>query len=146
MAALMEYDPFRNVRTLQNEINRLFDHNWEEPNGQMAKWPMRVDIREDENQIMIKADLPGMTQQDISVDVDNGTLTISGERKFDDEQNRDGYHRIERAYGRFSRSFQLPNTTDTGNIAAKYQNGVLEVTLPKLDEAKPRSIQVEVLN
>ncbi|MBF0371357.1 MAG: Hsp20/alpha crystallin family protein [Magnetococcales bacterium] len=144
MASIVSYDPFRQFRTLQGEINRLFDQDMDGSTGQMAAWPMRVDIREDENQIIIKADVPGMAQKDINVNVDNGQLTISGERKFDDEANKESYHRVERAYGRFSRSFSLPNTTDTGKISAAYANGVLEVTLPKLEEAKPRSIQVQV--
>ncbi len=144
MSTVATYDPFRNFRSLQSEINRLFDRDLDSSNGQMTAWPMRVDIREDENQIVIKADVPGMEQKDINVNVDNGQLTISGERKFNDEENKDNYHRLERAYGKFSRSFSLPNTTDTGKISAAYTNGVLEVTLPKLEEAKPRSIQVKV--
>ncbi|MBF0444756.1 MAG: Hsp20/alpha crystallin family protein [Magnetococcales bacterium] len=144
MSTYVTYDPFRNVRSLQGEINRLFDKDMDDSSGQLTQWPMRVDIREDENQIVVKADLPGMEQKDIQVNVDNGMLTISGERKFDDEENKENYHRVERAYGRFSRSFQLPNTTDMGKIGAAYKNGVLEVTLPKLEEAKPRSIQVDV--
>ncbi|MBF0448811.1 MAG: Hsp20/alpha crystallin family protein [Magnetococcales bacterium] len=144
MSTLATYDPFRNYRSLQHEINRLFEQDTDTSSGQITAWPMRVDIREDENHIIIKADVPGMEQKDISVNVDNGQLTISGERKFNDENSRESYHRIERAYGRFSRSFSLPNTTDTGKISAAYKNGVLEVTLPKLEEAKPRSIQVEV--
>ena len=144
MSTLVSYDPFRNFRSLQGEINRLFDRDFDDSSGQLTQWPMRVDIREDENQIVIKADVPGMAQKDIDVNVDNGMLTISGERKFSDEERRDQYHRVERAYGRFSRSFQMPNTTDPENISAAYKNGVLEVTLPKREEAKPRSIKVNV--
>ena len=144
MSTLVSYDPFRQFRSLQGEINRLFDRDMESSSGQMAAWPMRVDIREDDNQIVIKTDVPGMEQKDINVNIDNNQLTISGERKFDDEERKESYHRVERAYGRFSRSFQLPNITDTGKIVAAYKNGVLEVTLPKLEEAKPRSIQVQV--
>lgn len=144
MSTISSYDPFRNVRSLQGEINRLFDRNMDDTTGQMTLWPMRVDIREDENQVVIKSDVPGMEQKDIKVNIDNNMLTISGERKFDDEENKEKYHRVERAYGRFSRTFQLPNTTNTGKIHASYKNGVLEVTLPKLEEAKPRSIQVQV--
>ena len=144
MSTLVSYDPFRNFRSLQGEINRLFDRDMDDTNGQYAQWPMRVDIREDENQIVVKADVPGMEQKDISVNVDNGMLTISGERTFNDEEHKDKYHRVERAYGRFSRSFQIPNITDPENISAAYKNGVLEVTLPKREEAKPRSIQVQI--
>ncbi|MEO5376988.1 MAG: Hsp20/alpha crystallin family protein [Magnetococcus sp. DMHC-6] len=144
MSTLVTYDPFRSFRSLQNEINRIFDRDMEVSTGQMTQWPMRVDIREDVNQIVLKADVPGMDQKNISVNVDNGYLTISGERKFEDEARRENYHRIERAYGHFSRSFQLPNSTDTNNISATYKNGVLEITLPKREEAKPRAIKVHV--
>ena len=144
MSTLTYYDPFRSVRSLQGEINRLFDRDMDDSNGQLTQWPMRVDIREDENSIVVKADVPGMEQKDINVKVDNGMLTISGERTFSDEEHKDKYHRVERAYGRFSRSFQMPNTTDPENISATYKNGVLEVTLPKREEAKPRSIQVQI--
>ncbi|MBF0295477.1 MAG: Hsp20/alpha crystallin family protein [Magnetococcales bacterium] len=144
MSMLVPHDPFRQFRSLQNEINRLFERDIDPANGQLTAWPMRVDIREDANQIVIKADVPGMEQKEISVNVENNHLTISGERKFEDEANQENYHRIERAYGRFSRSFSLPNTTDTGKISATYKNGVLEVTLPKLEKAKPRAIQVQV--
>ncbi|MEO5332698.1 MAG: Hsp20/alpha crystallin family protein [Magnetococcus sp. YQC-5] len=144
MSTLVNYDPFRGIRTLQNEINRLFERDMDESSGQMTQWPMRVDILEDASHILIKADLPGIEQKDIHVNVDNGRLTISGERKFDDEAHKDNYHRVERVYGRFSRTFQLPNTTDASNIKAAYKNGVLEVTLPKREEAKPRAIQVQV--
>ena len=144
MSTLVSYDPLRNFRSLQGEINRLFDWNMDESTGQMTRWPMRVDIREDENQITLKADVPGMEQKDIKVNVDNGQLTISGHRKFEDEAHKENYHRVERAYGHFSRSFQLPNTTDPNNIRASYKNGVLEVTLPKREEARPRSVEVQV--
>lgn len=144
MSTLTYYDPFRGVRSLQGEINRLFDRDIDDSNGQLTQWPMRVDIREDENSIVVKADVPGMEQKDINVNVDNGMLTISEERTFSDEEHKDKYHRVERAYGRFSRSFQMPNTTNPENISATYKNGVLEVTLPKREEAKPRSIQVQI--
>ncbi|MBF0177897.1 MAG: Hsp20/alpha crystallin family protein [Magnetococcales bacterium] len=144
MSTLVSYDPFHNFRALQNEINRIFDRSGEEATGQWSRWPMRVDIREDEDKIIIKADLPGVEQKDIQVHVDNGHLTISGERKFEDEANLERYHRVERAFGSFSRSFQLPNTTDFNHVGASFKNGVLEVTLPKREDAKPRAIQVQV--
>ncbi|MBF0428010.1 MAG: Hsp20/alpha crystallin family protein [Magnetococcales bacterium] len=144
MATLINYDPFRSFRSLQGEINRLFEKDLDDSSGMMTQWPLRVDIREDEHHILVKADVPGMEQKDITVNVDNGRLTIAGERKFEDEQHKENYHRVERAYGRFSRSFQLPNTTDINAIQASYKNGVLEVILPKREEAKPRAIQVKV--
>ncbi|MBF8272937.1 MAG: heat shock protein Hsp20 [Magnetococcales bacterium] len=144
MSTLVSYDPFRNFRVLQNEINRLFERDLDDAVGQMTQWPLRVDIREDENKIVIKADVPGMEQKDIKVNVDNGRLTLSGERRFDDEAHKESYQRVERPFGRFSRTFQLSNTTDVTRIEASYKNGVLEVVLPKLEEAKPRAIQVQV--
>ncbi|MBF0172126.1 MAG: Hsp20/alpha crystallin family protein [Magnetococcales bacterium] len=144
MSTLVSYDPFRQFRSLQSEINRLFDRDMDDSTGQMTAWPLRVDILEDENRIVIKADVPGMEQKDINIHVDNGRLNISGERRFDDETKKENAYRVERAYGRFSRSFQLPSTTDADKISASYRNGVLEVTLPKLEEAKPRSIQVQL--
>ena len=143
MSALTYCDPFKNARSFHGALNRLFDQDFE-PSGQLSQWPMRVDIKEDKERIVVTADVPGMEQKDITVNVDNGMLTISGERKFNDEENQEQYHRVERAYGRFSRSFQLSNTTDTTNISATYTNGVLEVTLPKREEAKPRSIKVKI--
>ncbi|MBF0444229.1 MAG: Hsp20/alpha crystallin family protein [Magnetococcales bacterium] len=144
MSRVITYDPFRNFRSIQGEINRLFEQDLNNSTDQMAQLPVNVDIREDENQIIIKADVPGMEQKDININIDNNLLTISGERKFADAQNQDKYHRVERAYGRFSRSFQLNSSTDVKKITAAYNSGVLEVALPKLEEAKPRSIQVQV--
>ena len=107
MSMLVHYDPFRTVRTLQNEINRLFDRDLDESSGMMTQWPLRVDIREEPEQIVLQADIPGMEQKDIKIHVENNQLTIAGERTFGDEKRRDTYHRIERAYGFFSRTFQL---------------------------------------
>jgi HSP20 family protein len=107
-------------------------------------WAPPVDIYETENELVLKADVPDVDQKDIDVRVENQTLTISGERKFQQEQGGKGFHRIERNYGAFSRSFAVPNTFDTEKIAATYRNGVLSVTLPKKEAAKPRQIKVEV--
>jgi HSP20 family protein len=144
MSRVITYDPFRNFRSIQGEINRLFEQDLNKSSDQMAQLPVNVDIREDDNQIIIKADVPGMEQKDININIDNNLLTISGERKFADAQHQDKYHRVERTYGRFSRSFQLNNSTDVKKITAAYNSGVLEVALPKLEEAKPRAIQVQI--
>lgn len=144
MAMLVNYDPFRGARTLQNEINRLFDRDMDEAAGVMAQWPLRVDIREEPEHILLQADIPGMEQKDIKIHVENNQLTISGERRFADEKKRDTYHRIERAYGSFSRTFQLGNNTNPEKIQASYKNGVLAVVLPKREEAKPKTIEVQV--
>lgn len=144
MTLLVHQDAFRNFRMLQHEINRLFDHDMNETTGMMTQWPLRVDIREDDEQILLQADIPGLEQKDIKVHIENNQLTIAGERRFEDEQKRDSYHRIERAYGHFSRTFQLGSTADPEKIKASYKNGVLTVSLPKREEAKPRSIDVQV--
>ncbi len=106
-------------------------------------WAPAVDIYETENELVLKADLPDVDPKDIDVRVENQTLTISGERKFEKQDNVEGYHRIERSYGNFSRSFAVPNSFDTDKIAATYKNGVLSVTLPKKEAAKPRQIKIE---
>ncbi len=144
MTAIINSDPFRAFRAIQSDINRLLEREIEESNSMTTQWPLRVDIRENLHDIVIKADIPGLEQKEITVQVDNGRLTIAGERQFDDEPNKEQYHRMERFYGRFSRSFQLPNTTDISAIQAAYKNGVLAITLPKREEAKPRAIQVKV--
>ena len=144
MARLVNYDVSRNVRTLQNEVNRLFELGMDESNSVTAQWPLRVDIREETDQLLLQADIPGVELKDIKIHIENNQLTISGERKFEDEQKRDTYHRIERAYGSFSRTFQLDGSTNLDKIQASFKNGVLEVRLPKRPEAKPRVIEVQV--
>ncbi|MBF0096046.1 MAG: Hsp20/alpha crystallin family protein [Magnetococcales bacterium] len=144
MAMLVNYDPFRNVRVLQNEINRLFDRDYDDASNVMSQWPLRVDVREEEDRLVLQADLPGVEQKDIKLHVENNQLTISGERKWDETQKRDNYHRIERMYGSFSRTFQLGHNTNPEKIQAAYKNGVLEVVLPKREEAKPRTIQIQI--
>jgi len=140
--SLIAYDPFRGVRVLQNEINRLFERDYEGNNSLTAEWALRVDIQEDADHVTIRADLPGIDQKDINLNVEHGRLTISGERKFEEGKRPDDYLRVERPYGRFSRTFQLPESTDLANIQAASRNGVLTVTLPKVEKAKPRSIPV----
>jgi HSP20 family protein len=114
-----------------------------EPQGSRP-WTPAVDIYETENELMLKADLPEVELKDIDVRVENQTLTISGERKFEKRESDKGYHRIERSYGTFQRSFAVPNTFDTEQIGASFKNGVLTVSLPKKEAAKPRQIKVEV--
>jgi len=107
-------------------------------------WTPAVDIFEDENQVVLKADLPDVDQKDIEVKLENGTLTLKGERKFEREENLKGYHRLERSYGSFVRYFTLPDTVNPENVKADYKNGVLTVTLAKKEVAKPRTIQVAI--
>src|SRR5205807_6714665 len=107
-------------------------------------WSPAVDIFETENELVLKADVPDVELKDIDVRVENQTLTISGERQFHQDENSKGYHRIERSYGSFVRSFSVPNTVDTEKVAADYKNGVLTISLPKKEAAKPRQVKVEV--
>jgi HSP20 family protein len=107
-------------------------------------WTPAVDIFEDENQVVLKADLPDVDQKDIEVKLENGTLTLKGERKFESQENRKGYHRLERSYGAFIRYFTLPESVNPEAVKAEYKNGVLNITLPKKEIAKPKTIQVAV--
>ena len=137
--SLSRFDPLASLRLFEDSFTRMVN----EPRAGRP-WSPAVDIYETENDLVLKADLPDVDLKDIDVRVENQTLTISGERKFDQEQAGKGYHRIERSYGSFMRSFAVPNTFDTENIVAEYSNGVLTVKLPKKEAAKPRQIKVAV--
>jgi HSP20 family protein len=137
--SLSHYDPLANLRLFEDAFSRMLT----EPQTNRP-WAPAVDIYETENELVLKADLPDVDLKDIDVRVENQTLTISGERTFEKNDTTKGYHRIERNYGSFVRSFSVPNTFDTENIAAEFKNGVLSVTLPKKEAAKPRQVKVEV--
>jgi HSP20 family protein len=146
MATIARFDPFRDLAVLQDRVNRLFgDAYGAREEGVLSNWVPAVDIFENEKkELVLKADLPDVKKEDVAVTVENNTLTLSGERKFDTEVKRDHYHRIERSYGNFSRSFSLPATVDSGRIGAEFKNGVLTIRLPFREEAKPRSINIDV--
>jgi len=137
---LTKYNPFDIEPGFQNfadTMNRLFaDVN--------RPWAPPVDILETENEIVLKADVPDVKLEDIDLRMENGTLTLKGERKFEKTENGKGYHRVERGYGAFARVFTLPDTLDAEKVKADYKNGVLTVTLPKKEIAKPRAVKVEV--
>jgi HSP20 family protein len=137
--SLSHFDPLTNLRLFEDAFNRILS----EPSAGRP-WSPAVDIYETENELVFKADLPEVDQKQIDVHVENQTLTVSGERQFEKDEKQKGFHRIERSYGRFTRSFAVPNTFDTEKIAASFKNGVLTVTLPKKEAAKPRQIKVEV--
>jgi HSP20 family protein len=139
--SLSHFDPLTNFRAFEDAFTRLLS----EPQTNRP-WSPAVDIYETENELVLKADLPDVDSKDVDVRVENLTLTVSGERKFEKSGNEKGFHRIERSYGNFTRSFAVPNTFDTENIAASFKNGVLTVTLPKKEAAKPRTIKIEVAN
>jgi HSP20 family protein len=145
--AMVRFDPFRDIAVLQDRMNRLFNETYapRQSDDLMSRgtWTPSVDIYEVEGALVIKAELPDMRREDIDVSVENNTLTIKGERKLDSEIKQENFHRVERAYGSFVRSFSLPNTVDSSKIGAEYKNGVLTVKLPVREEAKARQIQIE---
>jgi HSP20 family protein len=145
---IVRFDPIRDMATLQDRVNRIFADAYRRDNDDLmtrGAWVPPVDIYETGNhELVLRAELPDVPREDIALRVENNTLTISGERKMDTEIKEQQYHRIERAYGTFSRAFTLPPTVDTGAIAAEYKNGVLTVRLPLREEAKPKQIQVQV--
>jgi HSP20 family protein len=144
--ALNRWEAFRGAPTLQEQVNRLFgkvlERAGEESN--LTTWAPAVDIYETEHELVVEADLPEVDPKDLDIRVENNLLTIRGERKFEKKVNEDNYLRIERAYGSFSRSFSLANTVNSEAIKADYQNGVLTLTIPKREEAKPKQIKVNV--
>jgi HSP20 family protein len=139
---------FRGQSTLQDQINRLFNDAFERTSfsqeSNLTAWAPAVDIHENEHELVVKADLPGVDAKDLDIRVENNILTIRGERKFEKKVNEDSYLRVERAYGSFSRSFSLANTVNPDGIKADYQDGVLSLTVPKREEAKPKQIKVSV--
>ena len=139
--SLSHFDPLANIRLFEDAFGRLLS----EP-AASRPWSPAVDIYESENELVLKADVPDVDLKDINVNVENQTLTVSGERKFEKEDGGNGYHRIERGYGAFSRSFAVPGVYDVEHIAATYKNGVLTVSLPKKETAKPRQIKIEAKN
>ena len=144
---IVKVDPFREIAAMQDRMNRLFGNVYlrDEDTGFRGTWVPAVDIFEtDSHDLVVRAELPGMTREDIEVTVENSTLALKGEKKFDPDVKEEHYRRIERSYGTFQRSFTLPNTVDAGKVSADFKNGVLTVKLPFREEAKPRTINVEV--
>lgn len=138
---LPEVDEFpAGLRLFQDTMSRLLDQSAARP------WVPPVDIFETENEWVLKADLPEVKMEDVDIQIENGTLTLKGERKFQKDGNGKGYHRVERSYGSFARYFTLPETVDSEKVRAEYAAGVLTVTLPKKEVAKPRTIKVQVSN
>jgi len=133
----MTHDPLQGLRIFEDAVTRLLS----EPRASRP-WSPAVDIVEQENEIIVKADLPDVNPDEIVVHMENQTLTVKGERKFEKDEAIRGYHRIERSYGNFVRSFEVPATVDTERVKADYKNGVLTVTLPKKEAAKPRQIKI----
>jgi HSP20 family protein len=144
--ALVRWDPTREVASLQGEMNRLFSSFFDMPGdgggSNVRRWVPAMDLVETDEQFVLKADLPGMTEGDVSIEVERNVLTISGERKTEHEARHEGYYRIERATGAFSRALTLPDGVDAEAVTASFDNGVLEVRIPKPAQAKPRRVQI----
>ena len=144
MAMPTRWDPFRDLARLQEEMNRAFADDRLYKAGESMGWTPACDIFEDEEGVTVKFDVAGVDPKGVDIRFENGVLTVRGERKLEKEDRRDNYHRIERTYGSFARSFTLPGTVDPEKIKAESKDGVLSVFLPKKPEAKPKSIQVKV--
>ena len=145
--AIVKVDPFREIAAMQDRMSRLFGDVYlrDEDTGFKGTWTPVVDIYETEgHDLVLKAEVPGMSREDIEVTVEHSTLVLKGNKKFDSEVKEENYRRIERAYGTFHRSFTLPSTVDPSKVSADYKNGVLTVKLPFREEAKPRTITVDV--
>jgi HSP20 family protein len=139
--SLIQYNPFRaDLDVFQDSISRLFSEPASRP------WSPAVDIYESENELVFKADIPDIDPKEVAIQLENGTLTLKGERKFEQNKTNKGFHRIERGYGAFTRAFSLPDTVDPEKVKADYKNGVLTVTIPKKEIAKPKTINVEISN
>jgi HSP20 family protein len=146
---IVRWEPLREFSTLQNEMNRLFNSVFDAPangtgsgGGALRRWMPAMDLVEDEDHYVLRADLPGMSQEDVKIELDDSTLTISGERRSEHEGRKEGQVRVERAFGAFSRSLTLPPGIDPERITAGFDRGVLEVSIPKPEQRKPRRIEI----
>jgi len=147
--AVIRWDPFREMSSLQERMNRLFsDFRLRTPLGEeeitQGAWVPPVDIYETSDSIVLEAELPGLTKDNIVVEVKNNTLTLKGDKKFEREVKEENYHRVERSYGSFQRAFTLPSTVQQDRVKAKFRDGILEITIPKAEEAKPKQIKVDI--
>jgi HSP20 family protein len=148
MNTLVRFDPFRGLQTLKDRMDRILEGTAPCSLGGddvfRGAWAPAVDIYEGDGELVVEAELPGLEKGDIKVNVEDGVLTLKGERKLSKETKEENYHRVERAYGAFTRSFTLPDTVDAEKISAKHKDGVLRVSLPKKPEAKPKVVDVKV--
>jgi HSP20 family protein len=141
--ALVRWDSGREVDTLQSEVNRIFDSFFGRTDDASARrWVPAMDLVETDDHLVLRADLPGLEQDDVNVEIKDGVLTLSGERRSEREQKTEGFHRVERAFGSFSRSLTLPQGVDADKVAAEFDKGVLEVRIPKPEERKPHKVAI----
>src|SRR5919206_695396 len=144
---IVRWEPLREFSTLQNEMNRLFDTVFDTPapggNGNtLRRWMPAMDLVESDDHFVLRADLPGLSEEDVKIELEDSTLTISGERKSEHEDKGEGFYRVERAFGSFSRSLTLPQGVDAEKVTASFDRGVLEVRIPKPEQRKPRRIEI----
>jgi HSP20 family protein len=146
--SLVPWDPFRNLVALQDRMNRMFEETVQagKETGMMrpGTWAPAVDIYEDEEEVVLVAEVPGIEMEDVDIQVRDNTLTLKGERKMEKPVNKENYHRVERTYGSFMRAFTLPSTVDQDKISANYAKGVLEIKMPKSARSKPTQIKIDV--
>lgn len=144
--AIIRWDPFRDMVSLREKMNRLFEDVFtgrgDDKELASSTWAPAVDIFETENELVMSAEIPGIDEKDIEIKLEDNTLTLKGERKFEKETREENYHRIERSYGSFYRAFTLPNSVDVDKIHAEHENGILKITLPKRQELKPRNVKI----
>jgi HSP20 family protein len=146
--AIVRWEPLRELASIQNEMNRLFGTVFDAPNpsngGTLRRWMPAMDLVETDDHFVLRADLPGLAEGDVSIEVEDNVLTVSGERKAEHETTKEGYHRVERAFGSFSRSLTLPEGVDAESVTASFDRGVLEIRIPKPEQRKPRKISIGV--
>jgi HSP20 family protein len=140
--ALVRWDPGSDVDSLQSDFNRFFEGFLGRPVAGTRRWAPAMDLSETEDALLLRADLPGLGRDDVSIEIKDNVLTVSGERKAEHEDEREGYHRIERSYGSFSRSLTVPRGIDPGAVTAAFEKGVLEVRIPKPEERKPHRVEI----
>jgi HSP20 family protein len=143
--AIVRWEPFRELSSLQTEMNRLFNAAFDAPSGgntTARRWTPAMDLLETDDAFVIRADLPGLSESDVSIELEDNVLTVSGERKVEHEDKREGFYRVERSYGSFSRSLTLPKGVDPEAVTASFDRGVLEVRVPKPEQRKPRKIEI----
>jgi HSP20 family protein len=143
---IVRWEPLRELGSLQNEMNRLFNTVFDTPSpsnaGTLRRWMPAMDLVESGDHFVLRADLPGMSEEDVKIEFEDGTLTVSGERKAEREEKEEGYYRVERAFGSFSRTLTLPKGIDADAVSASFDRGVLEIRIPKPEESKPRRIEI----
>jgi HSP20 family protein len=143
---IVRWEPLRELNSLQGEMNRLFNTVFDQPpaasGNVLRRWMPAMDLVETGDHFVLRADLPGMSEEDVSIEFEDGTLTVSGERKSEHEEEKEGFHRVERSFGAFSRSLTLPQGVDADAVTASFDRGVLEIRIPKPEQRKPRRIEI----